>query len=84
MSWEHWDEGLIPGWAQWVKDPAFLQLWLRSQLPLDLIPGPGTPYAVGQPEGKKKKKISPLKYQGAACLEGEGGLANSLSGIFMC
>ena len=21
ISWEHWNERLIPGWAQWIKDP---------------------------------------------------------------
>ena len=28
VSWEHWDVGLIPGPAEWVKDPELLQLWL--------------------------------------------------------
>ena len=36
MSWECWDAGLIPGLAQWVKDPVLLQLQLGLQ---DLIPG---------------------------------------------
>ena len=26
--------GLIPGLAQWVKDPAFCELWCRSQMKL--------------------------------------------------
>ena len=34
-SWEHRDAGLIPSLAQWVKDLALLQLWLRSQLRLE-------------------------------------------------
>ena len=32
----------IPAVAQWVKDAALSQLWHRSQLQLDSIPGPGT------------------------------------------
>ena len=51
-----WVTGLTPGLAQWVKGPALLQLCLRLQLlqlRFHLIPGPGTPYAVGQP----KKRI---------------------------
>ena len=49
-SLEHWDTGLTPSPAQWVKDLALLELWLRSQLWLrsdPLLWG-------GQ---KKKKKI---------------------------
>lgn len=34
-----------------LKDPAVLQLWHSS----DLIPGPGTPYAVGSRKTKKIK-----------------------------
>ena len=50
--------------AQWVKDPALLQLQLRLQLcrncGQDLIPGSGTPYAVGQPKNKTKKEAIPF------------------------
>ena len=46
--------GLIPGLAQWFKDLALRQLWLRSQLQLGF-----DPYAAGV--AKKKKKIPPLK-----------------------
>ena len=35
MSW-------IPGPAQWVKDPALLQLWLSSKLQLRSDPQPGS------------------------------------------
>ena len=53
-SLEHWDTGLTPSPAQWVKDLALLELWLRSQLWLRSDPLPGTPYAVGWPKKKKK------------------------------
>ena len=29
-SWERWVAGSIPGLAQWGKDLALSQLWLRS------------------------------------------------------
>lgn len=54
----------IPSLAQWVKEPALPELWLRSQLGLDLIPGSETPYAVGLPKKKKREKESGiLKYK---------------------
>ena len=57
MSWEQWFVGSIPSPAQWVGDPALLQLWLRLQMKLDLIPGQGTPHAVGWPKKKNKTKL---------------------------
>ena len=47
---------MIPALAQWVKDLVLVQLRYRLQLWLDLIPGQGTPYAMGRP--KKKKRTS--------------------------
>ena len=47
VSWEHGDAGLIPSPAQWVKDLALPQLWLRVQLRFRSDPWPGN--------SKKKK-----------------------------
>ena len=56
VSWEHWDMGLIAGPAQWVKDLVFPQLHLGQDCGSGLIPGPGAPYALGQPKMKNKTK----------------------------
>ena len=49
-----WNIGLIPGPAQWVKDPVLSQLWLGSD------PWVGTPYVTGRPKMVKKKKKKTL------------------------
>jgi len=51
---EHWDTGSIPGLPQWVKDPSCCTCGVGW----NLIPGPGTPYASGQPRKKKQKSGS--------------------------
>ena len=42
QDWQHfleaWDTGSIPRLAQWVKNPAMLQLQLRSKLQLGEFP----------------------------------------------
>ena len=49
--------GSLPGLVQWVKDPAWLQLWCRSQLWLRFSPSPGNFHMpLGWPKKKKKKK----------------------------
>ena len=48
--------------AQWVKDPAFLQLWHRSQLWLSFDPWPENLHMLQvQPKKKIKKKKKPQK-----------------------
>ena len=54
-SQEHWDTVLIPGPAQWVKDLALPQLWLRSRLWPGSDPWPGNSICLG--EAKKKKNV---------------------------
>ena len=56
VSLEHWDAGLIPSLAQGVKDLALLHQQRRLQLCSGLIPGLGTPYAMGWPKKKMKKE----------------------------
>ena len=53
-SWEHWDMGSSPSPAWWIWHG--LSYGLGREFGSNLIPGPGTPYAPGQPKMKKKKK----------------------------
>ena len=46
----------IPGLAQWVKDPALLQLWHRSKLQQIQSLAQELPYDVGTDKKKKKRK----------------------------
>ena len=55
-SWECCFEGLIPGPAQWVKDPATLQLWLQLELWLGSDSWPGNSICCRTAKTKKKKK----------------------------
>ena len=53
-DWESWDPGLISSLAQWVKDLALPQLWLRP----DHWPVSSKCYGAAK---KKKKKIKRSK-----------------------
>ena len=48
VSWEHWDAGSIPGWAQWVTDLVSPQLRLRSRLQLGSDPRPRNSICCGE------------------------------------
>ena len=50
---------MIPSWAQWVKGFGVATAAAEAAtIGLDLIPGPGTPYAMGWT--KKKKKLESI------------------------
>ena len=56
--------GSIPGPAQWVKDPALLQLWCRSQVWLAFDPWPGNfhmPRVRPKKEKQEKNKCSKME-----------------------
>ena len=55
-SWEHWEVGLVPGPAQWVKDLALPQLWLSLRLWLGPDTRPGSSICCGA----AKKEIGVL------------------------
>ena len=52
---EHWDAGLIPSTAEWVKDPVLPQLQGKSQLQLRADPWPRNFHMpLGSQKGKTK------------------------------
>ena len=55
-SLEHWDRGLIPSLAQWVRDLALPHLWHKSQLRLRSDPWPRNSICCGAVKREKKKK----------------------------
>ena len=55
-SWQCWDEGLIPGPPQCIKDPALPPLQLGLHLWLRYDPCPRTPYAMGRQKKEKNEK----------------------------
>ena len=59
VCWEHWDTGLIPGPAEWVKDLELLQLQLqlRYQLWLGCDPWTGNSICLGVAKMKQKKNM---------------------------
>lgn len=56
--WECWEEGLIPGLAEWVKDSVLPQLQLRLQLRLRSDPWLCNSICRGWGGSQKKKKDS--------------------------
>ena len=55
VSLEHWDTGLIPSPAQWLRTSTATGCCVGCSCSSDMIPGPGTPYATGWPKKKKQK-----------------------------
>ena len=66
VSLERWPAALVPGPAQWVKDPTFPQLWFRLQLWLGSDPWPGTSMCHGA--AKKEKIIKLLVFLMLSCV----------------
>ena len=50
MSWECWDASSIPARPSALRIWRCLRCTLGHNFGLDLIPGPGTPYAAGRPK----------------------------------
>ena len=61
VSLEHWDKGLIPSQAQWVKDLVLLHLWHRWKLRPGSDPWPKNSQCYGVAKKRKKKKLKKKK-----------------------